>query len=551
MSSGVFRIVDRVNTDEICKEWAEEGPADDHIKPMEGWRLKFYKIFEGELAILLFENAGNGKDFCYRWYIWNVTDEGKLEPGRKICSGSDGWKIDAFAYDGIRIFLCETNAESGEHRYGNLPVEKDTQKNRKPWDFELKDLSSRYFLLYDEPELCLVEYPLNVSVGVVDMDICDTAQAWNMETNGKKAAGTEADDDDGPEEDNVDGDNIMSRSSGEAEEPVVREDPPEIDDDEQEDGEEAEETVTTEALKAPEEKEKTEAEAGPEEKPGQLRTGFDELNEMIGLTEVKAQVDRLVAFAKMQKALAEKDPDSIKRVNMNMVFMGSPGTAKTTVARLFARILKENGILSKGELIETGRSQLIAKFVGHTAPKVRDAFEKAKGSLLFIDEAYSLVDGNDREFGDEAIATIVQEMENRRDDMVVIFAGYTDKMEEFLSSNPGLRSRIPFIINFDDYSADELLQIAGLEAGKRGFSIAPDAEDKIRDICAEARENKEFGNGRFSRNLVENAMMSYAMRNYGLDAAAAKDDFVLIADDFVLPESMKSESKVAKIGFAA
>jgi SpoVK/Ycf46/Vps4 family AAA+-type ATPase len=133
-----------------------------------------------------------------------------------------------------------------------------------------------------------------------------------------------------------------------------------------------------------------------------------------------------------------------------MIFTGNPGTAKTTVARLVAQILKENGILSNGNLYEVGRSNLVGKYVGHTAPLVRDAFNLAQGSVLFIDEAYSLVDDSPGSFGDEAINTIVQEMENRRDDMVVIFAGYPKPMEEFLNRNEGLRSRIAFHVAFDD-----------------------------------------------------------------------------------------------------
>ena len=129
---------------------------------------------------------------------------------------------------------------------------------------------------------------------------------------------------------------------------------------------------------------------------------------------------------------------------MHMVFTGNPGTAKTTVARLFARILKENGVLSKGDLIECGRSDLVGKYVGWTAVQVKNMFKKAKGSVLFIDEAYSLCDDRSGSYGDEAINTIVQEMENNRDDMVVIFAGYPKEMNDFLDRNPGLRSRIAF-----------------------------------------------------------------------------------------------------------
>ena len=155
---------------------------------------------------------------------------------------------------------------------------------------------------------------------------------------------------------------------------------------------------------------------------------------------------------------------------MHMVFTGNPGTAKTTVARLFAQIMKENGLLPVGDLIEVGRADLVGKYVGWTAPTVKAKFAAAKGSVLFIDEAYSLVDDKDGLFGDEAINTIVQEMENQRDDTVVIFAGYPDKMEQFLKKNPGLRSRIAFHIPFEDYKPAELLDIFTLMAKKQKLS---------------------------------------------------------------------------------
>ena len=164
---------------------------------------------------------------------------------------------------------------------------------------------------------------------------------------------------------------------------------------------------------------------------------------MIGLTKAKAVIAQALDYYKAQKLFREKGI-SLERPAMHMVFTGNPGTAKTTVARLFAQIMKENGLLPVGDLIEVGRADLVGKYVGWTAPTVKAKFAAAKGSVLFIDEAYSLVDDKDGLFGDEAINTIVQEMENHRDDIVVIFAGYPDKMEQFLQKNPGLRSRIAF-----------------------------------------------------------------------------------------------------------
>lgn len=161
----------------------------------------------------------------------------------------------------------------------------------------------------------------------------------------------------------------------------------------------------------------------------------------------------------------------VDRPAMHMVFTGNPGTAKTTVARLFARIMRENGLLSRGHLVEVGRGDLVGKYVGWTAQTVQKKFEQAEGGVLFIDEAYALVDDRSGSYGDEAINTIVQEMENHRDDMVVIFAGYPDRMEEFLQKNPGLRSRIAYHVPFADYSVEELCSIAALTARKKGLHL--------------------------------------------------------------------------------
>ncbi len=195
---------------------------------------------------------------------------------------------------------------------------------------------------------------------------------------------------------------------------------------------------------------------------------------------------------------------------------------------------------------------MVAKYTGRTSIKVKAVFGKAKGNVLFIDEAYSLVDGWENEYGDEAIATIVQEMENNRDDMIVIFAGYPDKMEKFLSRNPGLRSRVPFVVEFKDYSADELTAIAKSEAARRGYTVAESAEKKIHEICSAAMKADEFGNGRFSRNLVEAAVMRAASRTINTMTPEADFDslFVLEASDFAAPDNLKKEKKTRTIGFS-
>ena len=275
----------------------------------------------------------------------------------------------------------------------------------------------------------------------------------------------------------------------------------------------------------------------------------DRLAELIGLENVKEQVRKMAALAKMKQDIEALGKDAIPIV-LNMEFVGNPGTAKTTVARIIAGIFHEIGLLPSNELVEVGRADLVGKYSGHTAEKVKSVFRNAKGKLLFIDEAYSLWDWHEGSFGDEAINTIVQEMENNREDTIVIFAGYPNKMETFFARNPGLRSRVPFHISFPDYSAEEMVQIVGLEAKRRGFCLHPEAEEKVLSICASAHR-PDSGNGRFCRNLVESAIINYASRVYGDGEAPADKDFVLREEDFTAPETPQKPKKATRIGFAA
>ena len=278
-------------------------------------------------------------------------------------------------------------------------------------------------------------------------------------------------------------------------------------------------------------------------------SAYDELNEMIGLAEAKKVINKAVSYYKMQKLYHERGFKA-DHPAMHMIFSGNPGTAKTTVARLFARIMKENGLLSKGQLVEVGRGDLIAKYVGWTAQNVQSKFKAAKGGVLFIDEAYSLVDDRSGSFGDEAINTIVQEMENHREDVVVIFAGYPDKMEAFLQKNPGLRSRIAFHVPFADYSIDELCDIAKLIGRGKGMSITEDAMNKLKVLFDDARTRDDFGNGRYVRNVFEQAKMNQATRLVELDFDEITDVELstITAEDIVAPPSPKRVEK-QKIGF--
>ena len=280
-------------------------------------------------------------------------------------------------------------------------------------------------------------------------------------------------------------------------------------------------------------------------------SSYDKLQAMIGLKEAKDMIDQAISYFKMQKIFAERGFAS-ESPSMHMIFTGNPGTAKTTVARLFAEIMKENGLLKTGTLYEVGRGDLVGKYVGSTAPLVKEAFEQAKGGVLFIDEAYALVDDRDGLFGDEAINTITQEMENNRKDTVVIFAGYPDKMEGFLKKNPGLRSRIAFHLNFRDYSADELCRIADHIASCHGLTLEESARTKLCAIFQQARENNDFGNGRFARNLVEKAKMAQAQRlmKKDLECITDYDLTTLRAEDFEVPP-LKKAPRSAPIGYIA
>ena len=279
---------------------------------------------------------------------------------------------------------------------------------------------------------------------------------------------------------------------------------------------------------------------------------YKELQGLIGLENAKRVIDEAIAYFNMESFMAKRNL-KISSPSRHMVFYGAPGTAKTTVARLFAQIMKENGVLSKGELVEVGRKDLVGKYVGWTAMQVERVFKIAEGSVLFIDEAYSLVDGRDKLYGQEAINTIVQMMENMRENTIVIFAGYEKEMKEFINQNPGLRSRIPFHVHFHDYSDSELLEILKLVASKNNYSLTEGAECKARDIFKTASLSKDFGNGRFVRNLFEKATMKKALR-----LSSSLDDFIsdtelltLREEDFEMPEEYSNERKTRVIGFTA
>ncbi|MBR4035747.1 MAG: AAA family ATPase [Oscillospiraceae bacterium] len=256
---------------------------------------------------------------------------------------------------------------------------------------------------------------------------------------------------------------------------------------------------------------KPEEEKEPEKTLDEL---LEELNTLIGLEKVKEDVKSLINLVKIRKIRRERGMDS-PDMSLHMVFSGNPGTGKTTIARLLAEIYKAMGLLSKGHLIETDRSGLVGGYVGQTALKVQEVAAKAKGGVLFIDEAYSLtVNRGATDYGFEAVDTLLKYMEDNRDDLIVIVAGYPAPMEEFLNSNPGLRSRFNKYLFFDDYTPEELIGILKLNAKKSDLKLSDEAEKFAMDFFTKRCENRpaNYANGRDVRNFFEKALLNQANR---------------------------------------
>ena len=245
---------------------------------------------------------------------------------------------------------------------------------------------------------------------------------------------------------------------------------------------------------------------------------FADLNNLVGLENIKQVLKDLVDLIELKNKT--KDDLKIKDINLHMVFLGNPGTGKTTVARIIAEMLYNLKYIKQNKLIEVSSKDLVAEYVGQTAPKTMAVIERALGGVLFVDEAYSLAseEGSGNSFNKEAIATLIQAMENYRDNLVVIFAGYTKEMQAFLNANSGIVSRIGYTLDFKDYTSEELLKIFEGMVKKAGFSITKEACDEVVKVIDKYRNTKNFGNARFARNLYEKTIIKHASNTRGKKA---------------------------------
>ncbi|WP_199485414.1 CbbX protein [Actinomadura craniellae] len=234
--------------------------------------------------------------------------------------------------------------------------------------------------------------------------------------------------------------------------------------------------------------------------------------ELVGLVPVKTRIRETAALLLIDRVRARFGIDSA-RPNLHMCFTGSPGTGKTTVAVRLAELLHRLGYLRRGHLVTVTRDDLVGQYVGHTAPKTKEVLKRAMGGVLFIDEAYYLYRAeNERDYGQESIEILLQVMENQRDDLVVVLAGYKDRMDSFFASNPGMSSRIAHHIDFPDYTGDELEAIGRLMLAREGYSLAEEAIPVFREYLDRRREQPRFANARSVRNAIERARLRHANR---------------------------------------
>ena len=302
--------------------------------------------------------------------------------------------------------------------------------------------------------------------------------------------------------------------------------------------------------KAPAEAPKPQAAAQPEQQaeeetpPEDINDLKAELNELIGLDGIKKEVNNLINMVTVHKL---RQQNGLKTVDMSlhMVFTGNPGTGKTMIARIMSRIYKSLGILQKGHLVEVDRSGLVAGYVGQTATKTSAVIEKALGGVLFIDEAYALNSKSENDFGQEAIDTLLKAMEDHREDLVVIVAGYDGLMEKFIHSNPGLESRFNRYLHFDDYSIDEMTAILDLNIRKGQYTLSDDGREAARQYIIDANTSSiSFGNARGVRNVFERLLVAQANR-LAQSGDVSKEDLMLITAEDVQAARDSDEKMLA------
>ena len=287
-------------------------------------------------------------------------------------------------------------------------------------------------------------------------------------------------------------------------------------------------------------KEEQKAAEQPPEPIEELRK---ELEGYIGLSVIKKEVQSLINLVTVQKLRRQNDLP-VEELSLHMVFSGNPGTGKTMIARLMSRIYRSLGILSKGQLVEVDRGGLVAGYVGQTAIKTGEVIQKALGGVLFVDEAYALTDHGDNDYGQEAVDTLLKAMEDHRDDLIVIVAGYTELMETFVHSNPGLEGRFNRFMHFPDYTVEEMLAIFDMRCEKSGYTLEAEARDLLKGLLAIfSLDSKGFGNARGVRNLFERAVSAQANRLAALENITREQLMQLTSGDVRVAAGQEKEAE--------
>lgn len=285
--------------------------------------------------------------------------------------------------------------------------------------------------------------------------------------------------------------------------------------------------------------------------PEKMEDLLAELDGYIGLTSIKKEVKNLINMVTVYKMRKEHDLPNTD-LSLHMVFSGNPGTGKTTVARIMARVYHSLGILSKGQLVEVDRSGLVAGYVGQTALKTSKVIDTALGGVLFIDEAYALNGKAENDFGQEAIDTILKAMEDHRDNLVVIVAGYDGLMDEFIHSNPGLESRFNRFLHFDDYNLEEMLSIFDMQCKKGCYQLDQETRGMVRDFIQEENTNSiSFGNARGVRNIFEQILVNQSNRLAGLESVSREDLMKITPQDILMARGMEEPAAAPPAGAQA